>query len=645
MGKRPALRALARRLGIAPDYLAQTGERRRVSDATRVALLGAMGFEAGSESRARDVLVQLADAERARVLEPVLVARAGSAESARLRARAPAGGRCAWRLAAVDESGARREARGASAARDGWLVLRLPWRLAPGYHTLELELGGRLHRQQRIAAPARCTPARGRALGLWAHLALLRGERDRGRGDLGTLCELIRRAAGFGIDFIGLEPLHARLPPSHSPYSPLSRLFRDPLYLDQRARRASGRAHAAYRAREGETLAAFATYCALAEELGGFDHRSWPLQYRDVGSAEVARFRGARAERIDFHARRQCELDAQLGAAARAARARGMRVGLYTDLAVGSAPGGFDVWAFPGLFARAARIGCPPDFYSREGQDWGLPPLDPHRLRETGFAYFRALLRSAFAHAGALRIDHAMGLRRLFWIPEGRPAREGAYVAYPERELRAILALESRRAGALVIGEDLGTVPAGFSESLARDAILSTRIVYFERRGGSYRPARAYSRRALVSVNNHDLPPVSGWLEARDVELRLASGALSPRAARAARAQRAGEVRQLRRRLAAERLLPPDGSSGAGEFAVALARFAARTPAPLVALSLDDLAGEREPINLPGVGESRWPSWQRRARADLRDTFARPAAREALELARRERRSSTRRTR
>jgi 4-alpha-glucanotransferase len=322
-----------------------------------------------------------------------------------------------------------------------------------------------------------------------------------------------------------------------------------------------------------------------------------------------------------------------------------MRVGLYTDLAVGSAPGGFDPWAFPGLFARGAHIGCPPDYYARRGQDWGLPPLVPARLRETGHDYFRALLRAAFAHAGALRIDHAMGLRRLFWIPEGRPAREGAYVAYPERELRAILALESRRAAALAIGEDLGTVPAGFSRSLARDAILSTRIVLFERRGARYRPSRSYRAHALVSVDNHDLPPLAGWVAARDVELRAGAGALTARAARAERAQRAVAVAALSRRLRAERLLAARDSGDADALGVALAGFAARTPAPLVALSLDDLAGEREPINLPGVAESSWPCWVRRARADLRDTFARPAARAALELARRERRRSRRRSR
>jgi 4-alpha-glucanotransferase len=645
---RPVLRALAKRLGIAAHYVAQTGERRSVSDAAREALLEARGIDASSEVRAREALRALRARALARGIEPVEVVGERSAESARLRVRSRARGQLDWSLALVDENGRRREAHGRSLARGGIAELRLPARLGAGYYELEVRLGDRVLRQRRIAAPASCVGFREklgdrRALGLWAMLPGLHGERGEPRGDLGTLRELIARAARERIDFIGLEPMHARLPPSRSPYAPLSRLFRDPAYLGGDARVArAGRGGRAARAHGSARLELFATYCALGEALGGFDHRRWPARYRDPQGTAVDGFRLRHAARVQRHVRAQLELERRLGAVAGAARRAGMRLGLYADLAVGSAPGGFDVWAFPGLFARGASFGCPPDVYSRSGQDWGLAPLDPERLRESGFDYWIALLRAAFAHCGALRIDHAMGLRRLFWIPAGGTAREGAYVAYPERELRAILALESRRAGALVIGEDLGTVPAGFSRSLARENILSTRLLYFEQRGGRFRAARRIEPHALVCVRNHDLPPVAGWMLGRDLEIRAAAGALSGHALRAARAQRRRELAALRARLRAEGLLAPRADDP-DALAIALAGLAARTRAPLVALGVDDLAGEREPSNVPGLPESAYPGWSKRAALDLRDTFRRPAARAALELARRERRGQRKR--
>src|SRR5262249_45640365 len=234
-----------------------------------------------------------------------------------------------------------------------------------------------------------------------------------------------------------------------------------------------------------------------------------------------------------------------------AARGARMRIGVTKDLAIGSAPDSADTWLWPSLFAQGVSLGAPPDAYAASGQNWGLPPMIPSRLRGDGYRFLRQLLRSAFRSAGALRIDHVMGLQRQFWIPAGRPGSEGTYVAQPAAELFGVLAVESRRARALVVGEDLGTVPAELGPELESWGVLSMRVLCFERDGERFRASARYPRRALGLVVTHDLPPLGGWLEGRDLELRAEVGALAPGesldAARAARARdRAALAERLR---------------------------------------------------------------------------------------------------
>lgn len=410
-----------------------------------------------------------------------------------------------------------------------------------------------------------------------------------------------------------------------------------------------GRTYQRYVEREGRSLENFATFLALAEHLEpdaeSPDWRRWPLPYRRPDSPEVARFRQTHGEAVSFHRWIQFELDRQLEETARTARDLGLPIGVYADLAIGSSAAGSDTWAFPDLFAEGVDVGAPPDDFARNGQNWSFPPLDPHRLRQQSYAYWVHLLRSAFAHAGALRIDHVMGLFRLFWIPEDRPASEGAYVRYPARDLLGILALESQRAQALVIGEDLGTVPRGLGAQLARWGILSSRVLYFEQRKGSFRPSRHYSRRALVTANTHDLAPLAGFLRGDDLTLRRQAGHIaSDDDLERLRRQRERECKALWRRLVREGLIPGAPSPPSPErFATAVTAFLCRTPAPLVALALDDLVGETEPVNLPGVAADRHPSWKRRMAVALEALASDPRALGSLQAVPPERRIFERR--
>lgn len=560
--------------------------------------------------------------------------------------------------------------------------------------------GARGAEQLLVVAPRSCRLARealgdSRALGLWTNLYTVRSQRGLGFGDLGDLARLGVLAAELGGDFLALNPLHAlsNRGDAIAPYSPQSRIWQNVLYLDvealpelaacapARERLASlplarlratprleheavldakldvlrelhtcftkrereqpserGAAFARFRSEGGGALRDFAAFQALQAELREPDWRRWPERFATPDKPAVHAFATEHAREVDFHAWLQFELDVQLARAASAARAAGLRLGLVKDLAIGSAADSADAWANPGLFARGAALGAPPDAYAADGQNWGLPPLVPARLRGSGYAYLRHVLRAAFRSAGALRIDHVMGLSRLFWIPDGRPGSEGAYVRQPLEELLGILALESQRAQALVVGEDLGTVPAGLGPELASWGILSTRVLCFERNGPRFRASSDYPSRALVLASTHDLPPLSGYLAGRDLEIRRALGGIPSDAALAmAKGARAEERDALVATLRDEGDLPaadPAASTAAPPDDAALLRavhaFLARTPARLVALGLDDLAGEAEPLNLPGVPVERHRSWSRRMRRTLEELAADPAIQSAL---------------
>ncbi len=707
MRGRPQLRALAERAGILASFRADGGATRVTSEATAVALLAAMGVDGSSEAAARAALRDWDERAARRILEPVQVVAVGGPEARRVRVHLPRRGPrpSAWRLALRDEQGAETCAEGRVLTRGPRLALRLPAQPAAGYCEIHLTLEAGSERtearQRRIVVPRRCAEVEALfggqpAFGLTANLYTLRSGRNWGVGDFGDLAELLRFAGECGAAFVGISPLHFLWNRGQdvSPYAPVSRLYRNPIYLDlertpelaeseaararlaepdvhtrlEAARRADrvdydavsalkreilellhrtfaaqhrdrstprGRAYAHYLEQQGDALRDFATYLALAERFStphGQDWRQWPQAYRSPRSAEVRRFRQEHAERIDFHRYVQFEIDRQLEACARSGSQAGSAAGLLQDLALGSTAAGADCWMFPEVFAPGVRIGAPPDAFNADGQDWGLPPLNPQRMRDQGYDYWIRLLRASCSHARALRIDHAMALTRLYWIPPGRSPREGAYVRYPVGDLLGILALESQRHATAVVGEDLGTVPRGFAALLARAGILSWRVLYFERRGQAFRPAHAYSRRALVTANTHDLPPLAGFVRGRDLELRRQIGTLGSDAALAdARAERAASCRALARRLSREGIL---GESAAlppvPDLCAAVNAFLCRTPAPLVGISLDDLAGESEPVNLPGASAERFPSWRRRMSLAMDSLRSHPGVQKGL---------------
>jgi 4-alpha-glucanotransferase len=704
---RPALRALAARVGILPRYVDQAGVVRHASDATRVALLAAMGIAGRSEAQARASLHALAEADAARLVAPSRVVTQAAARAVDWQTADRGPRRRYWSLEVVDEAGETRRAEGTLPSGRGTGRVPLPLTPTPGYYRVRLRVGAGAQEQSGeqalIVTPGRCTTAADlgvrRAFGLLANLYTVRGRGAFGAGDFGDLRALVDLTGAMGGAFVGVNPLHAlaNRDDEISPYSPLSRLFRNPLYVDvdavpelrespvARARLAQprtravlarlrdaphvdyagvmrekeailrelhrtfaarhrgratarGRAYARYREQEGVPLGDFATFLALRAHLapGGRARRDWHRwrsAYRDSGSGAVREFRARHAEAVDYHCWVQFELDRQLGAVAARARAAGLALGVYQDLALGSSPFGADPWAFPLLFLQSGvSVGAPPDSLGPEGQNWGLPPIDPLALARDGYRYWIRLLRAAFRHAGALRVDHVMGLFRQFWIPANRPGSDGAYMRMPSADLLGILALESRRAGALVIGEDLGTVPRGLPSQLERWGILSTRVLTFEHdRRGTYRPSRGYLARALVCANTHDMAPLAGFWCGRDLTLRRRVGSIpSEEALRDARLARERTKQALLRRLRAEGVLHAGQTSSDGALCAAVHAFLARTPATLLGLSLDDLAGEQEPVNLPGVGLDGFPSWSRKMTRALPELARAADVRQAL---------------
>jgi len=677
---------LARLLGIAHGYTDVHQNENVTAQETERAIIEAFGLDVSSAGAARDSLASIERMRGALVAPLVTPDTYGT-----IPVRAAPDTKVEWQVALED--GGTREGRARVEHHNRGTVLWLD-NLPDGYHKLIAQTGDVRAESLLIVAPQRCYQLeqlqRGRAWGLTCQVASLRASHDIGIGNLTNVAELATAGGRHGASFLGLSPLHALFASDRSkisPYSPSSRLFLDPLLIDlyripefagsraarllegdtaaqieylrqlpfvdhgavwaiqnrvlnalwqeARSRGPSGEFQA-FRREEGENLRLHAIFEAASEKLRE-DGRSWlgewPEAFRDHASPEVARFAKENADLVNFHEWLQFLADRQLADAARDAANAGMEIGLYRDLAVGGDSGGSEVWAHPDRFAPALSIGAPPDALGPEGQNWGLPPFHPLALEAQGLAAFRALVSANMRHAGAIRIDHAFQLQRLFLIPRGHSAKDGAYVDYPFEASLAVLRLESHRNRCLVIAEDLGTAPEGFSDAIMRAGLLSYRILFFEHENdGAFKAPEAYPRDALAALTTHDLPTFMGWWRGQDVDLRETFGIFAPDLAARERALREADKQRLRQALEQQNLTSADDP---GEPPlVGSIRYLARTPSILAAVQVEDATREMNQANMPGPDRGH-PNWKRRLRLTLREIAAPggPLAKTAAALA------------
>lgn len=662
---------LAQRYGVATEYDDWTGYRTTVPETTLVAVLEALGVAAGTEGDRAAALTAHEHDYWQRSLPPIVIARAGQPTAFWVHVTHGDPVEVTLRLEDGSVRAGLRQLENNRPPFDigdrlvGEATFELPAELPLGYHRLIVAVGD-FHTETPVvvspaslALPARLGDRRG--WGLSVQLYSVASQNSWGVGDLTDLTDLaVWSAAAHDADFILVNPLHAAAPIAPmepSPYLPTSRRFVNPLYLRveaipeyatarhrgrirklrttvhersqrrelidrddawaaksaalkqvYRVPRSAGRelAYGAYRAREGTALDDFAIWCALTEIHGG-DWHNWPLELQHPHSPDVAAFAAANPEAVDFHRWLQWQLDDQLTAAQATAVQAGMALGILGDLAVGVDPDGADAWALQDVLALGVTAGAPPDEFNQLGQDWSQPPWRPDRLAEQAYEPFRALVSMALRHAGGLRIDHIIGMFRLWWIPKGAAPTEGTYVRYHHDAMIGIIALEAHRAGAVIVGEDLGTVEPWVRDHLRDRGLFGTSILWFEAdHNGAPLPAERWREYCLSSVTTHDLPPTAGYLAGEHVRLRQELGLLTRPVEVELAEDRAAQdawLAELRR----VGLLGPDADPE--EIVTALYRYLGRTPSKLLTLSLADAVGEVRTQNQPGTTDE-YPNWR-----------------------------------
>ncbi|WP_370509658.1 4-alpha-glucanotransferase [Mycobacterium sp. SA01] len=668
-----SLAELAHRFGVATEYYDWTGRSVPVEEDTLVAVLAALGVEARTEEGRAAALSADDTRYWSRSLPPTVVGRADSETSfwAHVTHGDPA--HVWVRLEDGTVRTGVRQADNFTPPHDldgrlvGEATFVLPADLPLGYHSVHLSSGGQEFSTPLIITPAWLgLPARlgaRRTWGLATQIYSVRSQNSWGVGDLGDLTDLaVWAGARHGAGYILVNPLQAAAPTrpmEPSPYLPTSRRFTNPIYLRvesvpefaqlpkrgrvwklraavaarsrkidaidrdsawaakrtalkaiYRVPRSAGRelAFEAFKQREGRALDDFATWSALAEKYGG-NWRKWPKGLRHPAGPDVAEFVDRHASAVDFHRWLQWQLDDQLAAAQSQAVRTGMALGIMHDLAVGVHPDGADAWALQNVLATGVAAGAPPDEFNQLGQNWSQPPWRPDQLEELGYQPFRDLIAAILRHAGGVRIDHIIGLFRLWWIPSGAAPTKGTYVRYNHDAMIGIVALEAHRAGAVVVGEDLGTVEPWVRDYLRARGVLGTSILWFELDrdgGGGPLPAERWRELCLSSVTTHDLPPTAGYLAGEHVRLRDELGLLTRPAEEELaddRAEQAAWLAELRR----VGLLGDDADEE--QVILALYRYLARTPSRLLALALTDAVGDRRTQNQPGTTDE-YPNWR-----------------------------------
>ncbi|MDJ0820947.1 MAG: 4-alpha-glucanotransferase [Paracoccaceae bacterium] len=609
-----ALEALAEASGLVWRYRDGAGREHEAPPESLQAVLAALGISAENDQAASDSLVALQQTRAARPVPEWMVVTADQPVSVPITS-----GATDWQLTCEDGT-----------TQNGRAEGRID--LAPlpmGYHWLMV--GG--VRMAILSAPERLPPVRRG----WGVMAPLYGMRPVGRGGVGDYADLAAMAETLGrhgAGFLGINPVHAGFaedPQAFSPYSPTSRQWfatmhvaadgaepaADGPLIDYPSalaaqKRALETAYTQTQASEdpvfqrwwteqGDSLQVFATHQALSAVQGPY-WRDWAADLQDATSDAVAEFAAANASEITFHAWLQWQAECQLAAAQTVALAAGMAHGLYLDLAVGTHPHGAETWADPDLFARGVSQGAPPDGFSPQAQVWNLAPMRPDVLSARGFAPIAHILRHQLRFSGILRIDHILGFDRAFWVPEGLP---GVYVTMPKAALLAVARIEAARAGAVIIGEDLGVVPDRLREDMDQSGILGCRVAMFERDWGGdgrFLAPENYPQNAIASFGSHDLPLWRGWRAGRDIDWRQRVGDMTPEAAEDARTHRDGEVAGF------------DKASGDTSGSMSgMIDFLARSSARLAAVQIEDILGEGEQPNLPGTVHQH-PNWRRRLR-------------------------------
>ncbi|ANY06299.1 4-alpha-glucanotransferase [Pseudonocardia sp. HH130630-07] len=641
----PELAEIADAHGVATSYLDGSRTERRIDAAVVRDVLGLLEVDVSGPGAERVALAGARQRASAGALPPTIGLRSDRSRPVPRRGR----------LTATDGNAA-----GTGSDVDG----SLPAGLTPGRYLLETDA----RRSAVIVAPPGL-PDPPRTWGWMLQLYALHSSASWGIGDLGDLTTLIR--GGHGAGAVLLNPLHAITPVpavQPSPYTPSSRRYSTPLALritDLPAYRdaapatraevdalrpettgdriAHDRVWAAKRAAlealwrdagssdgvpgpDAADLHDFATYCALAERYGG-RWSLWPEGLRRPDGAGIAAARRELAPRIAFHSWVQRRTQAQLADVRTAAREAGMPVGVIHDLAVGCDPEGADAWMLQDVLALDATVGAPPDAFSQQGQSWGLPPWRPDRLADTGYAAFGDMTRALLAHADGLRIDHVMGLWRLWWVPSGASPDRGTYVHYDADAMLAVLLLEAHRARALVVGEDLGTVIPRIREDMAERNLLGSTVLWFSRDpdpvtggdDGPLRPPRRWPERSVATVSTHDLPTAPGFLRGEHVRARAELGLLDDPAAEEAKA--GAERDELLALLTAEGLLDSPDETDEDTIVVAMHALLASAPSRIVLASLYDVLGEVRQPNLPGTVDE-YPNWRIPLPVDLDDALA-----------------------
>ncbi len=713
------LAELSDRVGIIPEYYDIFGKKHVISEQSRLAILSAMGLQAGTPDDIRRELLKLEQRSWLRVVDPVFVI-SENAQPFRLPIHIPmpAGKENGLdiRITVEDERGRKETVTYTGAGRQVddqrivedrryvRILVSLP-AMSLGYYAIEAacshpepvfsESASALTGSSRlIITPDSChMPEKlqnGKTWGIAVNLYSLRSERNWGVGDLGDLQNLIGWASRLNAGLIGINPLHDipnTAPYGISPYSPITRLYRNFIYIDMdrvdelsslsipreihakiQALRNGGRvdyegvaaikrellerafhqfyehhyrngsdrgtAFREYLRREGEPLDQYALFVALSEHLrkngGAASWPKWPAEYRSPHLEAVRFFRRNNEEQVLFFAYLQWLIDTQMAEVSRAAREAGLAVGLYGDLAIGAHDGGSDAWMYQDVIAEEVTVGAPPDDFNHNGQDWGFPPMIPDKLRESGYELFIQTIRQNMRHLGAIRIDHAAGIFRLFWIPKSMKPADGVYVRCHSEDLLRIIALESVRNRTLVVGEDLGTITDEMRDGLHRFGILSYRLFYFERNhpDPSFLPPDRYPTMALSAVTTHDLPTLYGFWSGRDLEVKGQLGISDASQLARQKSDRERDRTLMLHALEAQGMMQACPSHDAScvpamthDLCCAIYRYLSVSPSKLVLVSLDDVIGTMDQQNLPGT-VSEYPNWMQKTPLPLEQIVA-----------------------